>query len=132
MNNLRELKKELKKFARYKFKKYPRLQISVHKFDGREKIIPIDRKYPIKKVLKIALRYSIEHSFPLTLNWVLLKGVNDSKKDAKRLGDLFDPKDCRINITDYVGNKFDNVPEKEKEKFIGWIKKASKKNILMR
>jgi adenine C2-methylase RlmN of 23S rRNA A2503 and tRNA A37 len=59
------------------------------------------------------------------LNWVLLKGINDSLNDARKIGDMLDPNICRLNVTSYAGDRYSKVSLEEKERFIKTIIESS-------
>ncbi len=77
----------------------------------RDKIIPINRKYPIA-VLMQAVRDYIQQcgNKRVLIEYVMLAGVNDSLDDARRLCVLLDGLHCTINLlpfNPYPGAAFD-------------------------
>ena len=77
-------------------------------------------------MLETGIKYALKTKTPLSLNWVLLKGINNSDEEAIYLGENLNPDICRLNVTTYVGDKFQKASIIEKDKFIKTIKKASK------
>lgn len=69
-----------------------RLTVSVHATTDalRDRLVPLNRKWPLKQMLAAACRYQQESGTPLTANYLLLDGVNDSDEDAERLCELLD------------------------------------------
>jgi 23S rRNA (adenine2503-C2)-methyltransferase len=51
----------------------------------RSELMPINRRYPIEDLLAAAGRYAKASGRRVTIEYVLLKGVNDSPDDARRL-----------------------------------------------
>ncbi len=79
------------------------LAVSLHATtdDIRDQLVPINKKYPIAELLAACRRY-IDASSPqnrkVTFEYVMLKGVNDSEKDAKRLINLMSQVPSKINL----------------------------------
>ncbi|MBA8667104.1 23S rRNA (adenine(2503)-C(2))-methyltransferase RlmN [Holosporaceae bacterium 'Namur'] len=78
------------------------LAISLHavRDDLRNTLVPINKKYPIKDLLNACRKYApTQNSFrKVTFEYVMLKGVNDSKQDAKELVRLIEGIPAKINI----------------------------------
>lgn len=68
-----------------------KIAVSLHAADDktRSKIMPINKQYPIAEVLKACAEYQkIVTSRYITFEYLMLKGINDSFEDAKKLVDL--------------------------------------------
>jgi len=52
----------------------------------REKLMPVTRKYPIEALIPALEQYARASDHRITLEYVLIKGVNDTPADADRLG----------------------------------------------
>jgi 23S rRNA (adenine2503-C2)-methyltransferase len=64
------------------------LAVSLHAATDelRDKLVPINRKYPIADLLKACRAYpGANNARRITFEYVMLKGVNDSPADAKEL-----------------------------------------------
>ena len=64
------------------------LAVSLHACtdDLRDRLVPINRKYPIKELLAACRAYpGAKNSRRITFEYAMLKGVNDSAADAKEL-----------------------------------------------
>lgn len=70
----------------------------------RSKLMPINKKYPIDELLKAAKEYTKQMKKRLTFEYVLLKDVNDTALDAKRLLRLLSPIPCKVNLIAYNGS----------------------------
>lgn len=83
-------------------KKY-RLAISLNATtnEQRSKIIPINRKWPIEKLLQAARRYTQSSRERITIEYVLLGGFNDTIEDARRLRNLLHGLRCKVNLIPY-------------------------------
>lgn len=64
----------------------------------RDRIMPINKRYPIAELMAALRRYPLPPRRKLTVEYVLLGGVNDTDADARRLGDLLGDLPVRINL----------------------------------
>ncbi len=66
------------------------LAVSLHSADNgiRSRLMPINRKYPVSDVIAAAADFAERHNRRVTLEYVMLSGVNDSPEQAGRLADL--------------------------------------------
>jgi 23S rRNA (adenine2503-C2)-methyltransferase len=66
--------------------------------EQRERIMPINKKYPLRELLAALRRYPLERRQRITIEYVLLRDVNDSLQDARRLPELLAGIPCKLNI----------------------------------
>ncbi|MCG5499793.1 23S rRNA (adenine(2503)-C(2))-methyltransferase RlmN [Ectothiorhodospira lacustris] len=66
----------------------------------RDQLVPLNRKYPIAEVLAACRRYVGKggHHSRVTVEYVLLDGVNDSQAQARELAVLLQDVPCKINL----------------------------------
>ena len=64
----------------------------------RNRIMPVNKKYPFKTVLDVLKKYPLEPSRKLTIEYVLIRDINDRAEDAQRLVDLLNGIRCKVNI----------------------------------
>jgi len=85
------------------------LAISLHApIDSlRDKIVPINKKYPIKELIKSCKKYlaDYEGKRSITIEYILIDGINDSIELAKKLARLLSDVSCKINLIPF--NPFD-------------------------
>jgi 23S rRNA (adenine2503-C2)-methyltransferase len=77
------------------------LAISLHAVTDelRDKIVPINRKYPIKELLQACRDYpTLTNARRITFEYVMLKGINDSMADAKQLVRMLKGIPAKINL----------------------------------
>jgi 23S rRNA (adenine2503-C2)-methyltransferase len=76
------------------------LAVSLNATDNttRSRLMPINRKFPIEKLLEACQDFPLRGGRRITFEYVLLKGVNDSVKNARRLADLLRPIKSKINL----------------------------------
>ena len=91
------------------------LAISLNATDNktRNMLMPINRKYPLEKLLDACAGYPLLPRRRITFEYILIKGINDSITDAKRLVKLLRPIRAKINLipfNEYEGSEF-NRPE---------------------
>ncbi len=87
------------------------LAISLHapNDDLRNELMPINKTYPLSELMKAVNHYSTTRNRRITLEYVMLKGVNDSTEHARQLSDLIGNSNCYVNIIRYNssdGDKF--------------------------
>ncbi|MFQ5649709.1 MAG: 23S rRNA (adenine(2503)-C(2))-methyltransferase RlmN [bacterium] len=80
-----------------------RLAISLNatRDDVRTRIMPLNKKWPIRALLDAARYYSEKMHHPVTFEYVLLNGINDSLDDADRLKELMRGLLCKVNLIPY-------------------------------
>jgi len=76
------------------------LAISLNATDNavRDSIMPINRKYPIEALLDSLKKFPLKANRRLTFEYVLLKGINDTDDDARRLSRLLRGFACKVNL----------------------------------
>ncbi len=84
------------------------LAISLHAPNDelRSRIMPINRAYPLKEVLAAAEFFSEKTGRRVTLEYVMLGGVNDLPEHAEQLSELIGSRSFYVNIIPY--NPTDN------------------------
>jgi len=85
------------------------LAVSLHAPDDalRDELVPINRKYPIKDLLAACKRYiGKEGRRKVTIEYVLLEGVNDSPAQARALAKLLAHVPSKVNLIPF--NPFPN------------------------
>jgi 23S rRNA (adenine2503-C2)-methyltransferase len=78
----------------------PNLAISLHATteDQRDFLVPVNRKYGLQDILDACRRFPLKHRNRITFEYVLLRGVNDSPEDARRLVRLMRAIRSKINL----------------------------------
>ncbi len=78
----------------------PNLAVSLNAADEetRAKIMPITRTYPLAGLLAAMRRWPLESRRRLTVEYVLIAGVNDSPEDAARLARLLAGIPVKVNV----------------------------------
>ncbi|OFW09598.1 MAG: 23S rRNA (adenine(2503)-C(2))-methyltransferase [Acidobacteria bacterium RIFCSPLOWO2_02_FULL_67_36] len=78
----------------------PNLAISLHSTteDQRDMLVPINRKYGLKELLDACRRFPLKRRERITFEYVMLRGVNDSDADARRLVRLLHGIKGKVNL----------------------------------
>lgn len=78
----------------------PKLAISLNASteEVRRQLMPITRKYHLKDLLSACRAYPLRPWEKLTFEYVLLKGVNDTDSDARRVVKLLANLSCKVNL----------------------------------
>ena len=77
------------------------LAVSLHATnnDLRDELVPLNRKYPIEQLLQACHQYVAgENKRHITFEYVMLKGINDSKGEAQILARLLSGLPAKINL----------------------------------
>ncbi len=87
-----------------------RLAISLHGAtdEVRNKIMPVNRKYPLKELVAACVDYQGQKGRMLTFEYILIAGVNDSVEQAKPLAALAKKLFAKVNLIPY--NKVEGLP----------------------
>ncbi|UCH81498.1 MAG: 23S rRNA (adenine(2503)-C(2))-methyltransferase RlmN [Nitrospiraceae bacterium] len=75
----------------------------------RTRLMPINKTYPIKKLLQACRAYPLPPKRRITIEYVLLKDINDSRDDAHRLVKLLRGIRSKINLIPF--NHSESYPE---------------------
>ena len=87
-----------------------RLAISLHGTTDavRDKIMPVNRKYPLKELIAACEDYQGQKGRMLTFEYILIAGVNDSLEQARLLAALAKRLFAKVNLIPY--NKVEGLP----------------------
>ena len=66
--------------------------------EQRQELMPITRKYHLKDLLDACRAYPLRPWEKLTFEYVLLRGVNDTDADARRVVRLLANLNCKVNL----------------------------------
>jgi 23S rRNA (adenine2503-C2)-methyltransferase len=79
------------------------LAVSLHAADDatRARLLPVGRRYPIAEILAAADRFQARRGRPVSIQYCLLSGVNDSVEQANLLADLLDGRRMHVNLLHY-------------------------------
>ena len=103
-----------------------KLAVSLNAADQetRERIMPIAKRYPLKELIPAVREYIEIKGKRVTFEYVMLKNINDSRKDADNLIMLLAGIPCKINLipfNPYPESKFQAPSEEEVARFREWL-----------
>jgi len=99
------------------------LAVSLHAAtdEVRSEIMPINRKYPLAQLMAALRAYpGLSNARRITLEYVMLKGVNDSPADARALIRLVKGLPCKFNLIPFnpwPGAPYDSTPLRDIQRF---------------
>ena len=87
-----------------------KLALSLHATTDslRTRLMPINKKYPLKEVLSAMEGYYHATHIPVTYEYILFKGLNDTEADAKRLAKIARRVPSKVNVIPFHTIEFTN------------------------
>ncbi len=92
----------------------PAISLNATDNDTRNFLMPINRKFPIEELLEACRNYPLRPHGMMTIEYILMKGINDSQENAKRLSKLLKPIRAKINLipfNEFEGSEFKRPDE---------------------
>jgi 23S rRNA (adenine2503-C2)-methyltransferase len=80
----------------------------------RDELMPVNRRYPLSELMEACRQYPLAPSQRITFEYILIRGVNDSPADAKRLVKLLHGIKAKVNLIPYnehAGSAFQTPDE---------------------
>ncbi len=114
------------------------LAISLHSgiAEVRAKLVPAERHYPVKKLLRVVTRYYELTKRQITFEYVVLPGINNDRANANALKKIYNSLDCKINLIVYHQLGMSNKEWKENKKnaiiFSNLLKQIGIKKVTVR
>ena len=106
-----------------------RLAISLHGATNevRDRIMPINKRFPLEKLIKSAEIFQKQHGRMLTLEFILIEGVNDTHEQAKALSKIARQLHAHVNCIPYNrvdGLEWNRPSINRQDSFVKILKKA--------
>lgn len=95
----------------------------------RSQIMPINQRYPLGQLLEVLREYPANKRRRITIEYVMLHGVNDTTEDLRRLPGLLKGVPAKVNLIPYNANAglgFRTPPE---EWVAQWQRKLHEKGV---
>lgn len=106
-----------------------RLALSLHATTDelRQKLIPMARKYPLSEVLDACKAYcrALGPRHRVTFEYLLIKDVNDSAEDARRLVQIASNVPSKVNViplNPYPGCPWERPTDAGIDQFVEWLR----------
>ncbi|MFQ5903209.1 MAG: 23S rRNA (adenine(2503)-C(2))-methyltransferase RlmN, partial [Candidatus Binatia bacterium] len=98
------------------------LAISLHATTDnlRSQLMPVNRRYPLGELIHCCRSLPIPKRRRITFEYVLLRGINHSPKDARRLSKLLNGVHCKINLIPFnphPGTPYQRPTQEEIQQF---------------
>ncbi len=98
------------------------LAVSLNAVDNRTRdfLMPVNRTYPIESLLAACAAYPLSHRQKITVEYILIHGINDSAADARRLVKLLHPVRAKVNLipfNEHPQSEFKRPPAAVTEQF---------------
>lgn len=105
-----------------------RLAVSLHGAtdETRNKIMPVNRKYPLSELAAACEYYQQKKERMITLEYILIAGVNDALGQVKPLAQLAYRLNARVNLIPYnkvEGLAWERPTEEAQEAFLAALEK---------
>jgi 23S rRNA (adenine2503-C2)-methyltransferase len=107
-----------------------RLAISLHGATNavRDQIMPINKRYPLETLIPAAKAFQQRHGRMLTLEFILIEGINDSLEQARELSKIARDLHAHVNCIPY--NTVEGLPWKRpsirrQDAFVDVLRKAN-------
>ncbi|NLM36817.1 MAG: 23S rRNA (adenine(2503)-C(2))-methyltransferase RlmN [Firmicutes bacterium] len=102
------------------------LALSLHATSDqlRSALIPLNRTYPLAQVIRACRDYAAKTNRRVTLEYIMLDGVNDGEDDLARLAELAMGWLCHVNLIPYnpvPGGAYRPSPPQTCQRFLGYL-----------
>jgi 23S rRNA (adenine2503-C2)-methyltransferase len=95
----------------------------------RDKLMPVNRKYPVQSVIDACRKYPLQHGRRITFEYVIIEGENDSAEDANRLVKLLKGLRCKINLIPLNTHEYSDLKSPAYDRILAFQKILLKKNV---
>jgi len=86
----------------------------------RDQLMPVNRRYPLSELLRACREYPLAPRQRITFEYILIRGINDTPEDARRLVRLLHGVKAKVNLIPYnehPGSTFHAPAEESIEAF---------------
>ncbi len=107
------------KIKKYTSEKHPyRLAVSLNSTNQNQrlKIMPITKNHTLSNLLSAIKDYTIKTRRRITIEYVLISGINDCQKDSVKLRKILSSVKCNLNIIPY--NEINSIYKRPEKKLI--------------
>jgi 23S rRNA (adenine2503-C2)-methyltransferase len=88
----------------------------------RNKIMPVNKQYSLAALIEACRRYPLKPGRRITVEYVMIDGLNDSLDDAKRLIALLKGLKCKLNLIPLNPHQGDSLKRPSQEKVLAFQK----------
>ena len=111
---------KINKFIDDKLKFNLAISLNASDDETRNKLMPINKKWPITDLIKVAKKFNKNNRNNITFEYVLIDTINDTHQDAKQLAKLLKNSGCKLNIIPFnsIGNEYSRPSENSINSFL--------------
>jgi 23S rRNA (adenine2503-C2)-methyltransferase len=100
-----------------------KLSLSLHatRDELRSRLLPVNKKYHLAEVVKAGVDYQKKTGRMITIEYILISGLNDTREDAARLAAIGKRLNAKINLIPYSpgwGPEWTSSPRARQEAFL--------------
>jgi 23S rRNA (adenine2503-C2)-methyltransferase len=108
-----------------------RLAVSLNATDDatRDFLMPVNRQYPLDELLASCRRFPLSPRERITFEYILIKGVNDSDKDAQRLPGRLHGIRAKVNLIPYNESPLLPFKRPDDDRIVAFQQTLLKKNL---
>jgi 23S rRNA (adenine2503-C2)-methyltransferase len=112
------------------------LSLSLHAVTDRlrDRLMPINRRFPLEEVVRAAEEYIRSGGRMITLEYIVIRGLNDSLDDADGLAGIARRLRAKVNLIAFSpveGLAFETPTEADVSRFMRWLEER-KVNVTLR
>lgn len=109
------------------------LSVSLHTANNekRSKLMPINKKYPLNELSKAIVYFNQKTNIRVTLEYLIMKDINDSLEDAAELAEYCKSFPCKINIIEFNDINSKNYKRTPRQKLEEFAEYLSNKNMIV-
>ena len=89
---------EMEKLAKERIRFRLAISLNATEEETRSHLMPVNRRYPLKKVLDLCRKFPLQPRSRITFEYVMVKDINDSAGDAKRLLKMLRSIPSKVNL----------------------------------
>ncbi|MFO8055004.1 MAG: 23S rRNA (adenine(2503)-C(2))-methyltransferase RlmN [Bacteroidales bacterium] len=108
------------------------LSLHVANNEKRNKIIPVNKKFPLQALIDALTYFYQKTNLRLTIEYILFKGFNDTLEDASELADFCKHFPVKVNIIEYnpvKGSSLQKADYEDMNRFVEFLR--DKINIIV-
>jgi 23S rRNA (adenine2503-C2)-methyltransferase len=99
-----------------------RMAVSLHATtdEVRDRLVPLNRRYPLERLLEACRCYPLTPGDRISFEYALMRGVNDSLVDARRLVRLLHGIRSKVNLiplNEHPGAPYRRTPDRDVDRF---------------
>ncbi len=90
----------------------------------RDELMPINRRYPLRELMAVCRQFPLAPRQRITFEYILIRGVNDSLADARRLVKLLHGIKAKVNLipfNEHPGSAFKQPGEEDMRAFQSYL-----------